>query len=342
MGNDEYVLNILKNTDESGRLKRRERNDLEFKESFSVNSFAKYAKIMASFANNIGGYIIFGIKDNPREIKGVNNSFLAFEQERFTECLNCMFAPEIIWNCGVVEHNNMKIGYIYTAIGIDKPVVAQKNDSGEKINSGDVFYRYRARSEKIKYSEMRHIIDENRKKEQERILKLIEDIRKSGATNIGIVNYTNGHLTTPYGVDVEIDKKLVVQVLKKAKYIKAGEFDEKNGTPVLKITGDISLAEEVQVPDIEPDVKYPYFQKDLQEKLKLKQTEVRALLWKYQMRGPKKFHQESTTARNGQKMHKYSDIALDFLAEEINKHKTESDWLGNIVIAYNQSDKEIK
>lgn len=336
MEHQQFILSLLSNVDENGRIRSRERNDLEYKESFNSNSFAKYAKTMASFANRIGGYIIFGIKDNPREIKGVNNAFDSFNQEKFTECLNSMFAPEIIWTTGIVNYDNIKIGYIYTAESFEKPVIAQKNDSGEKIVSGDVFYRYRARSEKIKYPEMKYIIDENKRKEQERIYKLIEEIKNSETTNIGIVNYSNGHFTTPIGVDVEIDKKLVVKVLRKAKFIKAGEFDEKKGQPVIKVTGDISLAEEIPVPDIDPDYKYPYFEKDIIEKIGLKRTEVRALFMQYNIKGQKKFHQETTVSRTGQKMHKYSDIALKYLADEINKHKSDENWLSDIVKVYKE------
>ena len=39
---------------------------LEFKESFNLGNMDEYAKTMAAFANNRGGIIIFGVKDNPR------------------------------------------------------------------------------------------------------------------------------------------------------------------------------------------------------------------------------------------------------------------------------------
>ena len=336
MSHEEFILDLLKNTDANGRIKCRERNDLEYKESFNSSNFAKYAKTMASFANNCGGYIVFGIKDNPREIKGVNGAFNNFDQEKFTECLNSVFSPEIIWSSGIVEHGGISVGYIYTAESFEKPVIALKNDNGEKISSGDVFYRYRGRSEKIKYSEMKRIIDENKKKEQERILKLVEEIKNSDTTNIGIINYKSGHFSTPYGVDVEIDKKLVMQVLRKARYIKSGEFEEKNGSPVIKVTGDIYLAEEVPVPDLDTDVHYHYFEKDLIEKTGLSQTAIRALIFHFDLKKQKKFHQETTTSRTGGKTHKYSDVALQFLVDEINKHKNDEDWLPDLVADYKE------
>ena len=73
------------------------------------------------------------------------------------------------WDCGTLTieipatdgtgaSQSMKIGWIYTAEAEYKPIIAQKPNDGEKINSGDVYYRYRARSEKIKFAEMSHIL----------------------------------------------------------------------------------------------------------------------------------------------------------------------------------------
>lgn len=336
MNHEEYIRKLVNNVDKNGRLKSRERNDLEYKESFGLNSSIMYAKTMAAFANNQGGYLLFGIKDNLRNVIGVNPGFSNFQQEKFTETLNSLFSPEILWETGVVEFSNFNIGYIYTYEALEKPIIALKNESNGKINSGDVFYRYRARSEKIKFPEMKRIIDERSKKEREQILKLMETIRKSDTTNLGIVNYNNGRFSTPYGADITVEKKLVLQVLRKAKYIKSGCFEE-NGTPVLKVTGNIDLAEEVPVPDIEPDVQYPYIQKQLAKSLSISSHELYALIWYYKMKNQKKFHMEISTSLTGKnKTHKFSDIALQFLAEKLNEHKNDPNWLKSIQEKYNQ------
>ena len=332
MTHEEYLVKALA-LDSKGRVKSRERNNLDYKQSFGQASWNKYAKTMASFANNIGGYIVFGIKDNPREIVGVNKAFDSFEQEKFTDLLNTLFSPEIIWDCGTVEVGEKTVGYIYTAPSFEKPVIAIKQEGSEKISSGDVYYRYRARTEKIKYPEMKRILEERERQGFERIYKLIETIKNSDTTNLGIINYSNGHFSTPYGVDVTIDKKLVMQVLKKAKYIKGGCLNEVEGSPVLKVTGTIDLADAVPVPDIEPDIQYPYLQKNLSEKLGLIKNQAPALIWYFNMKEDKRFHLEVSSGK--QKIHKYSDIALQFLADKLNEHKLDSDWLSNIVLEYN-------
>ncbi|OPG15389.1 ATP-binding protein [Ferroacidibacillus organovorans] len=340
----------------TGLLKSRESNTVEFKESFNAGSTAKYAKTMAAFANNRGGYIMFGVKDNPREVIGLkNNNLEDLNQEKYTDTINSLFSPSIEWECGTfpisiekpitgadggaeTKVTEKRIGWIYTEEAERKPVIAQKTDNGEKIVSGDVFYRYRARSEKIKFAEMSRIIEERTAKEREHLLKLFEVIRKSGTANLGIINYGNGKFTTPYDVDVAFDRKLVTQVLKKAKFIKEGSFNETEGIPVIKVTGSIDLAEEVPVLDLDPDKGYPYIQKVLAKKLILSTQDLYALIWYYKMKEAKKYHIEVTTSGSS-KVHKFSEFSFQFLKEKLEEMKSSEAEFEKIRAAYRNRDK---
>ncbi len=343
---EEYVRKILENRSPTGILKSRESSSIEFKESYNKSNMAKYIKTMAAYANNKGGYIIFGVKDNPRTVVGLkNNTFDSLNQEQFSETINSFFMPAIEWESGffMIEVDNplgdkveCKIGWIYTSQAEYKPVIAQKE--GDKIASGDVFYRYRARTEKIKYAEMSCLINERVTKEREKLLRLIEVIRDSNTANLGIVNYTNGKLTTPYGVDVAFDRKLVTKVLQKAKFIKEGSFHETEGIPVIKVTGNIDLAEEVPVPEGNPDETHPYIQKQLAEKLEIKAQDLYALIWYYKLKEAKKYHLEITTSKNG-KIHKFSEFALQFLKEKLKEFNTNQDEFSRIRVAYKTRDK---
>lgn len=347
----DYVRKIVCNTDQLGRLLNRESSTLEFKRSFSLGSLTSYSKTMAAFANNRGGYIVFGINDAPREIVGIDRGrFENLPQQRITDVLNSMFSPSLEWECGCFslaevqssaskdngsdEKNSRCIGWIYTAKAERKPIIAQKAESKAKISNGDIFYRYRARSEKIKSAEMRSLIEEQVRRERERLLRILEVIRKEGTANLGIIDYSDGKFTTPYGVDVAIDRKLVVQVLKKAKYIKEGSFHETEGLPVIKVSGNIDLAEEVPVPDLDPNVSHPYIQKQLAEELGIRPWGVYALVWHFGMKGKKKFHVEITTSKNGA-VHKFSPHALRFLKEQLEGLSEEK--LAMIIRSYGRS-----
>lgn len=348
INHEEYVRKVLSSRNQNGTLKSRESNTVEFKEAFNKANTAKYAKTMAAYSNNRGGYIIFGVKDNPRSIVGLkNNNFDNLNQEQFSEAINSLFAPAMEWDCGIFTidvttpsdgSTNYKIGWIYTAEAEYKPTIAQKANEGERINSGDIFYRYRARSEKVKFAEMSRIIEERTAKEREGLLKLFEIIRDSKTANLGIVNYTNGKITTPYGVDVAFDRKLVTQVLKKAKFIKEGSFHETEGIPVIKVTGNIDLAEEVPVPEGNPDETHPYIQKQLAEKLDISTQDLYALIWYYKMKEAKKYHLEITVSRSG-KSHKFSEFALQFLKEKIKEMENKTEEFDMIRKAYKDRDK---
>lgn len=351
MSHEETVRKVLSGRTTSGTLKSRESNTVEFKESFNKNSTAKYAKTMAAFSNNRGGYIIFGVKDNPRKIIGLrNNNFENMSQEQFSEAINSLFAPAMDWECGtltidipapdgVESVQPMKIGWIYTQEAEYKPVIAQKPNDGEKINSGDVYYRYRARSEKIKFAEMSRIIEDRTAKEREGLLRLFEVIRESKTANLGIVNYTNGKITTPYGVDVAFDRKLVTQVLRKAKFIKEGSFNETEGIPVIKVTGNIDLAEEVPVPEGNPDETHPYIQRQLAEKLNISTHDLYALIWYYKMKEAKKYHLEITVSRSSV-THKFSEFAFQFLEAKLSELAQKPEEFDKIRTAYKNRNKK--
>jgi hypothetical protein len=336
---EDAIIDILNHTDSNGRLLNRERTNLEYKKSFVLKQQYSYAKTMAAFANRNGGIILFGIKDKPREIVGVGNYFDEIKTEKFTDLLKSTFSPEIEYELGNVEYNNFIIGYIYTYESDNKPVIAVKNESSEKICNGDIFYRYNARTEKIEFPELQKIIKDREEKIRTVLLNSFESIIKSGTTNIGIVNYEKGSFKTPNGIDVSVDKNLIVKVLKRAKFIKEGEFDEVKGKPVIKITGEIDLSESVSTPDIEPDIQYPYIQKQLAEKLKIKSAYyIRCIIYKFRINDEKKYHIEVTTSKSGS-THKYSDLALQHIADILNQHKDEPNFLQEVAKEYYTSTR---
>src|SRR3990167_8457126 len=155
----------------ANRLVSRESGWLEFKESFNWNSKDKYAKSIASFANNKGGYIVFGIKDKPRDLVGLqSNNFEEVDEAKITAYLNSVFAPEIIFEKFVITVNTKKIGLLYTQQAKTKPIVCLKNDG--ELKEADIYYRYNARSESIKYPEIKAMFDFVKEEERKDLLEM--------------------------------------------------------------------------------------------------------------------------------------------------------------------------
>lgn len=223
------------------RLNSRESGWLEFKEKFGFASLSKYAKTMAAFANTQGGYIVFGIKNKPHKMTGLNEEeFSGVDPEKLTRGLNEIFSPEIEWEANVHEYKGKTFGLIYTFESQNKPVVARKN-SGE-VKEAEVYYRYRGRSEKIKYPELIATLDDRRRQEQQRWMKLLEKISKVGVENASIFDINSGEVAGGGGTFV-IDES----ILPKIKVIKEGQFVEKGGIPTLKLMGNIHKIGDVSV-----------------------------------------------------------------------------------------------
>ena len=152
------------------------------------------------------------------------------------------------------------------------------------------------------------------------------------------MNYSDGKFTTPYGIDVAFDRKLVAQVLKRAKFIKEGSFHETDGIPVIKVTGNIDLAEEIPVPEGNPDETHPYIQKQLAEKLNVSTQDLYALIWYYRMKEAKRYHLEITTSKSGS-VHKFSDFALQFLHEKLKELQDNPEEFDTIRTAFKNRNK---
>lgn len=214
------------------RIISRESGWLEFKESFNWNAKDEYAKSIASFANNKGGYIVFGIKNRPRDLVGLkSDNFETTDEAKITAYINSTFSPEIAFEKFVIVVHSKNIGILYAQQAKSKPVVCLKNDG--EVKEADIYYRYNARSEKIKYAELRMLLEQIKQEEQKNWMEHFEKISKIGPSNTAILDILGGEISGKGGTLV-IDKKLVP----KLKFIKEGNFQE-GGKPVLKLIGDV-------------------------------------------------------------------------------------------------------
>lgn len=216
----------------SDRISSRESGWLEFKESFNWNSKDKYAKSIAAFANNKGGFIIFGITNQPRHLVGLqNDNFEIIDEAKISGYLNGAFSPEIYFEKSIEYVRRKKVGILRIFESLNKPVVCTKND--DEIKEAEIYYRYNARSEKIKYAELNILLKQIQEREHKNWMNLFEKISRIGTTNAAILNIAGGRIDGQKGTIV-IDRKLIP----KLRFIKEGNLKDK-GWPTLKLIGDV-------------------------------------------------------------------------------------------------------
>ncbi len=283
-----------------GFLKQRESFDLEFKQAFHFgDSLAEYMRSIVGMANNKGGEIIFGIQDKPRKLVGLKNEkFEDCDPNKINQFLSEYFSHEIEWFMETHEIHSLQFGRLWVEEAKQKPVVCAKSYKNI-LREAAIYYRYRGETKEICYPELATILANEREKEKQLWLKHVEKIGQVGPQNIHLIDTFNGEIHTGKG-KILLDKSIA----DKLKFIKEGEFSEKNGAPTLKLIGEVTgIVDTINIP--RTDVIYPYRFGDLKEKYGINNFQFQAILWKLNIKGNGRYHTEISTSKTTS-THKYT------------------------------------
>jgi len=211
-----------------------ETDRIECKLSFANNFFNNCVKAIAAFANNQGGYIIFGVKDDEWTIEGINKTaFEGFDRAKLTNALRDCMIGEIRFDMGTLDFSGKTVGALYVYPAAVQPVIFT-NRKGD-ISSGDIYYRYNGANLKIGPTELQQIIENRVAALSQSVLgKHISNIMANGIENSAILNLSTGEVDGKGG-KFAIDQK----ALSKVAFVKEGQFVETSGAPTLTLIGEI-------------------------------------------------------------------------------------------------------
>ena len=295
------------------QIKQRESQQLEFKETFSLgDALLEYARTLVGMANNQGGWLIFGVKDKPHIPVGLKDQrFISLDPAVLNRIFLEHFASDINWESEVVEMFGVTLGVIKVAEAKVKPVICSKANSAKKLREGAIYYRYRGETREVRHTELTEMLHAEREKEKLLWMKHIQSIADIGPQSVQIFDSLTGHLEVG-NTKVLLDPKLLGQL----KIIQEGKFSEKDGSPALKVVGEITgLINHDTV--IYNDTAYPYTLTMLADKLGLKSRYLcEAMVAYFKIKGRPEFHASILTGKRS-RVEKYSDLALSFLRDEI-------------------------
>ena len=100
-------------------LKQPEGRKLEFKET--LPSSADLAKTIVAFANDAGGEMFIGIKDNPRQVKGINEEELISIEEKISNLIHDTSEPIILPEISFLTYENKHIIKVQIFKGSNPP-----------------------------------------------------------------------------------------------------------------------------------------------------------------------------------------------------------------------------
>lgn len=266
-----------------GCLYHRESQTLEFKEAFNFAGLAEYFRDFAAFANNKGGWLIFGVKDRPkRELIGLkeksSNQLDKIDPEKITGFLLEDFSGNIQWEHDVIEIDGLKYGVFHIEEAITKPIICKK-DEDDILKNGEIYFRYGGRTQKIQSAELEAIINHRIERQNTQWIDLVSKIAKAGPQNAAILDIDKGELSKNNAQILVIDDALVQGI----KWIKEGSFNEKSGAPALKLVGEvqpINTVEVIKKERINRLKEYPLSAKELSEKVKAKISISTSDIWR--------------------------------------------------------------
>ena len=274
------ILEDILKTRPDGTLIHREGQTLEFKESFNYGGLSEYYRDFAAFANNRGGYLVFGVKDKPRKRVGLNEKakdlFENLDPETVTGHLLEDFGGRINWICDMIELDGKTFAYFYVAESQEKPIICKK-DENKVLKEAEIYYRYSGRTQRILYPELDAIIRRRLTGQNRQWMEMALKFGKTGPANAAILDLEQRTLDTENQVLV-VDEKLVERI----KFIKEGEFDEKEGAPTLKLVGDVTAVNKVEVvkhEKVNPINEYPLSGAELAKQIHEKGGVKYNLIW---------------------------------------------------------------
>jgi hypothetical protein len=255
-----------KSGDGTWSLASGEHESSECKRDYDPKKMTAIVKAIAALANNKGGYIFFGVSNEGFKVEGMGNEFSKTDIVQIVEKVKAHLSPTpSIEAKEIIDFDGMLVGLLYIAKYPNPPVIVYRD--GDGLNEGEILFRYPGQSARIKFGDLRAMLDERDRLAQAALAQAAGRIADIGTRNAMIVD-TNRNVLEDGRRSILIDQKLAENL----KFIKEGEFDEKIGAPTLKLVGEVTPIS-VKEPITTIVAHAAIFQEDILDKF-LKQEKV--------------------------------------------------------------------
>lgn len=223
----------------SWRVRLGETDKAECKLNFRLaplDRFAGVIKTIAGFANNKGGYVLFGVRDETLIAEGLKEPLFAdTDPAEINRALVGSLDPVPHVTKVTAAIGGAVIGVFYVEPHEHAPVVALKG-IGNAVSEGAIYYRYVGETRLIKPGELRQIIA---MREQRAVAEFSQRMMRVAGGTEATLNLDTGAVTGKAGAFV-IDRDLLPTL----QFIREGDFSEAKGAPALRLVGDVEAVDQ--------------------------------------------------------------------------------------------------
>lgn len=239
----------------TGAVSTREGKRLEFKRDFARPDFSEYTKVLASFANALGGVIVFGVSDSPRRIEGC---VPLPDEATWADRLREDFDPEIPFAVRDYQFGAAALRVIGVGPSTHKPVLCKKTRTKsvagpkgtkdvEVLREGAIYYRYSGQTRPINYSDLSAMLSERESLYLKKMMETLQVVQKVGLENAGVVD-----MSTPQSsVYMSAEAAKGLSIIDKATIV------QEKGAPAYVMMGNVATKEIVHAPFEDEDKNIP-------------------------------------------------------------------------------------
>lgn len=235
------LLSLFTRNSDDWAVKTGESDSIEYKHSFRIQPIERFAdaiKTIAGFANNKGGYLLFGVHDTKLNVTGLpSDEFRNTDSAAINRTLTSTLDPVPRVSKAVVTLGAKHVGVLYIERHENAPVIALKN-IGNDLKEGAIYYRYMGETRSIKPAELRQIIAT---RIQRGVGEFARRMARVATGSNATLDLDSGKLEGPTG-RLTIDRDL----LERIQFVREGDFSELKGAPALRIVGEVEPISEVE------------------------------------------------------------------------------------------------
>lgn len=308
-----------------GSLAITETDQIECKKSVNF-----VMKTIAAFANNKGGYLVFGVENGSFNVVGLpDDRFEKYDLNRLNQNIRDQLGIGLEIQTATHQVDGKKVGIVYVGPAHTKPVIFIHNAAD--VAQGHIYYRYPGEDRLISPADLQLLIEQRIQQLSQTILsKHLANIMRFGIENAAVMNLVTGEIDGKAGSFL-IDAALLPRI----SFVKDGEFVERSGAPTLKLIGEVAPTKPTVVAIKEALEGYPLTYSELFRRVKkatgAKQGAMDAIIKAKKMKANKAYSHygfrnnadrlryEATGGVKRGAASNYNEAAVQFLLQELGR-----------------------